>query len=104
MAGWFLECDLIELASNIIQVFSRILLAVPYTESTKIGQTGNGQSTNGSLSVLHSLIGKDPVTILQCEIGSSTIIVDLVNMPDLDTDSDSFIIIMDSISNQLQKL
>ena len=47
MAGWFLECDLIGLASNSIQVVSHILPTVPYTKSPKIGQTGNGPSTTG---------------------------------------------------------
>ena len=58
----------------------------------------------GGLSVFYSLMGKDPVTISLCEIGSNTIIVDLDDMPDLDTDLDSSIIVMDSTSNQLQKL
>ena len=103
MAGWFLECDLIGLASDIIQVVTRILPTVPYTESPKIGQSSDGCSTTVRLERVSFFNRKRSSYHLTCEIGSNTIIVDLADMPDLDTDLDSFIIVMDSISNHFQK-
>ena len=55
------------------------------------------------VDMLHSLIGGDMVTISQCEPGGNTTTVDLADMPDLDIDFDSFIIVMDSTSNHFQK-
>ena len=55
------------------------------------------------VDVLHSLIGRDMVTISQCEPGGNTTIVDLADMPDPDIDLDSFIIVMDSSTRNLSQ-
>jgi hypothetical protein len=52
---------------------------------------------------VHSLIGKDMVTVSQCKTGGNATTVDLVDMPDLDIDLGYFIIVMDSTGNLIQK-